>query len=149
MAERSTIYLSHSSTGWHWSVISCVILLNWARFSWGNSCSYSQLTGWVQAVWSQVTSLICLAAVWLSAWKMEIVGSPPSYHSPRQPRLVHMMASGFTEYKEGQVPKYNLFKVSTCVLFYYCSVAKNHFCKTFYKSLLCQLSLLLLETQCI
>ena len=82
MAERSTIYLSHSSTGWHWSVISCVILLHWARFSWGNSCSCSQLTGWVQAVWSQVTSLICLAAVWLSAGKMVIVVSPPSHHSP-------------------------------------------------------------------
>lgn len=82
MAKRSTIYLSHTSAGWHWSVISCVILLNWARLGWGNSCSCSQLTGRVQVVWSQVTSLSCLAAVWLSAWKMEIVGSPPSHHSP-------------------------------------------------------------------
>lgn len=96
MARRSTFYLSHTSAGWHWSVISCVILLNWARLGWGNSCSCSQLTGRVQVVWSQVTSLSCLAAVWLSAWKMEIVGSPPSHHSPLKPRLVHMKASGIT-----------------------------------------------------
>ena len=97
MAKRSTIYVSHSSVGWHWSGLSCVVLLIWARLSLGNSRSCSQLTGWLQVVQSQATSLMCLAAFRLSAWKTEIIGSPLSHHSPCLAQAGSMMASGFTE----------------------------------------------------
>lgn len=138
MAKRSTIYLSHSSAGWHWSVISCVILK----------------TGPDAAAVTPVLVVSWQVGYRLSGhrWPHSFVWLLSGCQHGRWKLLGHLLLTihhaslgwftwwlqGSQSSKEGQVPKCNLFKVSACVLFYYCSLAKNHFCKIFYKSLLCE-----------